>query len=80
MLFLAGRIIVTTKHSMKSTGTGVGVDGVEAANAATAGAKIGVLYAQIDLRYEESALGNRTFWPFYEDDNDEEPVRLLFEN
>ena len=71
MLFLTDRMIVTTKHPTMSTGTGVGVDGVKAANAATAGAKIGVLYAQTDLRYEESALGNRTFRPFYEDDSNE---------
>ena len=80
MIFLAGHAIVTTKHPRMSTGAGVGGYVVEAFSAAEAVAKLAVMYAQIDLLYEEAAVGNRVFRPFYEDDSDEEPVRPLFKN
>ena len=80
MVFLAGRAVVTTKHSRMSTGAGVGGDAVEAVDVVEAAAKLAVMYAQIDLLYKESAVGNRVFRPFYEDDSDEEPVCPLFEN
>ena len=63
-----------------STGAGLGGVTVEAADSAKAVAKLAVMYAQIDLLYEEAAVGNRVFRQFYEDDSDEEPVRPLFEN
>ena len=63
-----------------STGARVGGDAVEAVDSAEASAKLAVMYAQIDLLYEEAAVGNRVFRPFNEDDSDEEPVRPLFEN
>ena len=63
-----------------STGAGLGCVAVEAADSAQAAANLAVMYAQIDLLYEEAAVGNRVFRQFYEDDSDEEPVRSLFEN
>ena len=80
MIFLAGRAVVTTKHRRISTGAGLGGNAVEAFDAAEAAAKLALMYAQIDLLYEEAAVGNRVFRPFYKDDSDEEPVRPLFEN
>ena len=63
-----------------STSAGLGGVTVEAVDAAEAAAKLAVMYAQIDLLYEEAAVGNRVFRPFYQDDSDEEPIRPLFEN
>ena len=77
MILLAGRAVVTIKHPRMSTGTGVGGDAVETFDAANAAAI--VIYAQIDLLYEEAAVGNMVFPPFYEDGNYEESVRPLFE-
>ena len=74
MLFLADHAVVTTKHPRMSTGAGVGGDGVEAFDAVEAAAKLAVMYAHLDLLYDEAALGNRVFRPFNEDDSDEEPV------
>ena len=80
MLFLTGHAVVTTKHPRMNTGAGIGGDAVEEFDVVEAAAKLAVMYAHIDLLYEESAVGNRVYRPFYEDDNDEEPVRPLFEN
>ena len=80
MVFLAGRTVVITKHRRMCTGTGLGGDTVEAVDAAGAAVKLALVYAQIDQLYEEAAVGNRVFRPFYEDDRDEEPVRSIFEN
>ena len=63
-----------------STGAGLGGDAIEADDAAEAATKLVVIYTQIDLLYEEAAVGKTVFRPFYEDDSDEEPVRPLFEN
>ena len=63
-----------------STGAGLGGDAIEAVDAAEAVAKLVVMYAQIDLLYEEAVVGNRVFRSFYEDDSDEEPVRPYFGN
>ena len=63
-----------------STGAELGGIAVEAADSVEAAAKLVVMYAQIDLLYEETAMGNRVFRQFYEDDSDEEPVRPLFKN
>ena len=59
MIFLAGRAVVTTKHPRMSTGAGAGGDTVEALDAAEAATKLAVRYTQIDLPYEEAAMGNR---------------------
>ena len=80
MIFLDGRAVVTPKHPRMSTGAGLGGVAVKAVDAAEAVAKFAVMYAQIDLLYEEAAVGNRVFRQFYEDDSDEEPVHPLFEN
>ena len=80
MVFLTGRVVVITKHCRMSTDAGLGGDAVEAVVAAGAAAKLALVYAQIDQLYEEAAVDNRVFRPFYEDDSDEEPVRPLFEN
>ena len=80
MIFLAGRAVVTTNHPRMSTGTRVGGDAVEAVDAAEVAAKLALMHAQIELLYEEAAVGNRVFRQFYEDDSDEEPVCPLFEN
>ena len=63
-----------------STSVGVGGDAIETFDAAEAAATLAVLYAQIDLLYEEAAVGNRVFRQFYKDDSDEEPIRPFFEN
>ena len=63
-----------------STSVGLGGDAVDGVDAAGAAAKLAVVYAQINQLYEEAAVGNRFFRPFYENDSDEEPVRPLFEN
>ena len=63
-----------------STGAELGGVAIEAAGSAEAAAKLAVMYAEIDLLYEEATVGNRVFRQFYEDDSDEEPVRPLFEN
>ena len=64
MLFLADRAVVTMKHPRMNTGAGVGGDGVKAFDAVEAVAKLAVMYAQLNLLYEESAMGNRVFRPF----------------
>ena len=53
---------------------------MEAFDAVEAAAKLAVVHVQIDQLYEEAAVGNRVFRPFYEDDSDGEPVRPIFEN
>ena len=63
-----------------STGARLGVVAVEAVDAAEVVAKLAVVYVQINQLYEEAAMGNRVFRPFYENDSDEEPVHLFFEN